>query len=108
MHWRNRRRVRRRASGRTVAYNLRFPGQVFDGQAGLHQNYFRDFDPAIGRYAESDPIGIRGGINSYAYVDSGPAQAADPFGLWSTAAHNAIIQDIGQQWGLPPDLIAAM
>jgi hypothetical protein len=43
MHWRNARRVRRRASGRTVAYNLRFPGQV-DGQAGLHENYFRDFD----------------------------------------------------------------
>jgi hypothetical protein len=29
----------------TVAYNVRFPGQIFDGQAGLHQNYFRDFDP---------------------------------------------------------------
>jgi RHS repeat-associated protein len=81
---------------------------VFDGQAGLHQNYFRDYDPAIGAYAESDPIGMRGGLNPYTYVDSGPVLAADPFGLWSTAAHNAIIQDIGQQWGLPPDLIAAM
>ena len=38
-----------------VAYNLRFPGQVFDGQAGLHQNGFRDSDPAIGRYPTADP-----------------------------------------------------
>ena len=37
------------AGAGTFAYNLRFPGQVFDGQAGRHQNYFRDFDPAIGR-----------------------------------------------------------
>ena len=47
--WRKRLRVRRRASGRTFAYNLRFPGQIFDGQAGLHQNGFRDYDPAVGR-----------------------------------------------------------
>jgi hypothetical protein len=44
MHWRNRRQVRRCASGRTVAYNLRLPGQVFDGQAGLHQHYYEEFD----------------------------------------------------------------
>jgi RHS repeat-associated protein len=52
-----------------VAYNLRFPGQVFDGQAGLHQNGFRDFDPAVGRYVESDPAGLRlvsaASINTY-------------------------------------------
>ena len=38
-------------------YNLRFAGQVFGGPAGLHDNYFRDFDPAVGRYIESDLIG---------------------------------------------------
>jgi RHS repeat-associated protein len=59
------------------SYNLRFPGQVFDGQAGLHQNYFRDYDPATGRYAESDPLGLRGGINTYVYVNNVPTMEYD-------------------------------
>jgi RHS repeat-associated protein len=48
------------AGAGAFAYNLRFPGQVFDGQAGLQQNGNRDFDPAVGRYVESDPIGLGG------------------------------------------------
>ncbi len=44
--------------GQSVAYNLRFPGQVFDGQAGLHQNYFRDYDPAVGRYMVMELVAI--------------------------------------------------
>jgi len=81
MHWQNPRRVRRRASGRTVAYNLRLPGQVFDGQAGLHYNMARDYDPAVGRYVESDPIGLQGGINTFAYALSNPSYQFDPLGL---------------------------
>jgi RHS repeat-associated protein len=54
---------------------------VFDGQAGLHQNYFRDYDPAVGRYVESDPIGVKAGINTYAYASDGPVAASDAFGL---------------------------
>jgi RHS repeat-associated protein len=68
------------SSTQKFAYNLRFPGQMFDGQAGLHQNYFRDFDPATGRYLESDLIGLRGGINPYAYVSGNPLTLADALG----------------------------
>jgi RHS repeat-associated protein len=64
----------------TFTYNLRFPGQIFDGQVGLHQNYFRDYDPAVGRYVESDPGGLRGGLNTYAYVEDDPLDGIDPFG----------------------------
>jgi len=63
------------------AYNLRFPGQVFDGQVGLHSNYFRDYDPATGRYVESDPIGLDGGTNPYAYALGDPISGIDPLGL---------------------------
>jgi RHS repeat-associated protein len=71
------------ASGFT--YNLRFPGQIYDPQAGLQQNYFREYDPAIGRYVESDPVGLRGGINTYAYSRASPVGNADPSGLQAVA-----------------------
>jgi RHS repeat-associated protein len=69
------------AAGGTFKYNLRFPGQLYDSHAGLNQNYFRDYDPAIGRYVESDPIGLDGGINTYGYVAGNPITLTDPEGL---------------------------
>ena len=63
-------------------YNLRFPGQVFDGQVGLHDNYFRDYDPATGRYVESDPIGLLGrSYSTYSYAFQNPEWNIDPDGL---------------------------
>jgi RHS repeat-associated protein len=60
---------------------LRLPGQYFDKETNLHYNYFRDYDPNIGRYAESDPIGLGGGPNTYAYVRANPLSRRDPSGL---------------------------
>ena len=49
-------------------FPLRFMGQYKDKETGLHQNYFREYDPLGGRYVQADPIGLRGEINGYAYV----------------------------------------
>jgi RHS repeat-associated protein len=67
--------------GQSVVVNLRFPGQVFDAESGKHYNYFRDYDPSLGRYVESDPIGLGGGMNTYSYVNGNSIIFMDRFGL---------------------------
>jgi RHS repeat-associated protein len=62
--------------------NLRFPGQYADQESGLFYNYFRNLDPTIGRYVESDPIGLAGGsYSTFTYADSNPLVFTDPRGL---------------------------
>ncbi|MGD8619769.1 MAG: RHS repeat-associated core domain-containing protein, partial [Gammaproteobacteria bacterium] len=64
-----------------VALNVRLPGQYFDAETGLHYNYYRYYEPSIGRYLTSDPIGLGGGSNIYAYVGGKPLKYFDLFGL---------------------------
>jgi RHS repeat-associated protein len=65
----------------SFVYGLRLPGQHYDSETQLHYNYFRDYDPAKGGYNQSDPIGLEGGINTYAYAQGNPISYSDPLGL---------------------------
>jgi RHS repeat-associated protein len=67
-------------NGIPLAFGLRFPGQQYDVETGLNYNYLRDYEPGVGRYMESDPVGLRGGIATYSYVGATPLRAVDPSG----------------------------
>jgi RHS repeat-associated protein len=84
----------------TFSYDLRFPGQFFDQATKLHYNYFRDYDPRLGRYIESDPIGLAGGINTYAYANGNPAGIIDPSGLGGPGDLIPFAPDPGKLLGL--------
>ncbi len=72
---------------------LRLPGQYFDKETGLHYNYFRDYDPSLGIYKQSDPIGLRGGLNTYTYGSANPLFRSDFSGLLSPYHHATISYD---------------
>ncbi|MGD9728649.1 MAG: RHS repeat domain-containing protein [Nitrospiraceae bacterium] len=73
------------AYGLNLEPRLRFPGQYYQAETGAVYNYFRDYDPVAGRYLQSDPIGLAGGVNTYVYAENGPLKFADPQGLVAAA-----------------------
>ena len=80
----------------TFQYGLRFPGQYYDAETGTHYNYFRDYDPGIGRYMESDPMGLSGGNNTYSYVASNPLRNLDFLGL--LGSRGSMLPGCGSGW----------
>lgn len=75
------------ADGAPFEMALRLPGQVHDAETGLNQNYYRDYDPDLGRYVTADPAGLAGGLNPYAYAGSNPLTNVDPLGLYQSDVH---------------------
>uniref|UniRef100_UPI000527B373 RHS repeat-associated core domain-containing protein n=1 Tax=Thiolinea disciformis TaxID=125614 RepID=UPI000527B373 len=94
---------------------LRFPGQYYDAESGLHYNGQRYYDPKLGRYISSDPIGLRGGMNTYAYVGNDPVNRFDIWGLVTVSypappvtprnynEQNSPEMAAGLPWALPVD-----
>jgi RHS repeat-associated protein len=78
----------------TVRNDFRFPGQYYDEETGLYYNYHRYYYYDIGRYLSPDPVGIKGGINLYVYVQNNPTNDIDPEGLLATCTYSITGQTI--------------
>ncbi|MGO1001745.1 RHS repeat-associated core domain-containing protein [Lysobacter sp. CA196] len=74
--------------GTAFVLDMRFPGQRYDAATGLNYNYFRDYEPAVGRYLQSDPLGLADGPSTYAYVRNAPVDMTDVYGLASFVGFN--------------------
>ena len=70
---------------------LRLPGQYYDTESGLHYNYFRDYDPSVGIYKQSDPLGLIAGVDTYSYVGSSPLRYSDRKGRDPLVVLGAVI-----------------
>jgi len=84
--------------GTAFVFDMRFPGQRYDSATGFNQNYFRDYEPGAGRYGQSDPIGLAGGINSYAYVEGRAFSGLDPLGAVTVRAYVSRAGGSGNEW----------
>ncbi|TXI48654.1 MAG: RHS repeat protein [Lysobacter sp.] len=69
--------------------DMRYPGQQYDSASGFNYNYFRDYDAESGRYVQSDPIGLGGGISTYGYVSGNPLILLDFSGLLQWQVNSA-------------------
>ena len=77
-----------------LTFPIRHAGQYYDQEVNIFYNYFRDYDPITGRYVESDPIGLAGGLNTYAYVGNNPIGFVDPEGLVSQGNHKLDLDQV--------------
>ncbi|MCG3171771.1 MAG: hypothetical protein CALGDGBN_03428 [Pseudomonadales bacterium] len=85
--------------GTAVNVRLRYPGQYFDSESGLFDNYLRDYDPSTGRYIESDLVGLAGGLNTYTYANGNPLRFTDPYGLWTVSLGAGGSSTVGKGYG---------
>lgn len=74
-----------------ITFGHRYPGQYFDEETETHYNYLRDYDPKTGRYITSDPIGLSGGFNRFAYANASPQNYSDAMGLQANPALGACV-----------------
>ena len=86
-----------------IEMNLRLPGQYFDAETGLHDNWHRSYDPVRGRYLQPDPVGYPDGPNAYAYAGADPVNRIDPRGLYEIDVHYYMTFFLGVTAGLDPE-----
>jgi len=87
-----------------IENNLRFPGQYYDSETGLHNNWNRNYDPRTARFISQDPIRVLGGINLYRYVGNNPINSVDPLGLYDIDVHLILTYKWALQVGIDPDI----
>lgn len=84
--------------------NLRLPGQYFDEETGLHDNWHRTYDPASGRYLQPDPLGYPDGPDAYLYAGGDPLNSIDPTGLYQIDMHYYMTFFLGVAAGIDPEI----
>ncbi len=88
---------------RGIEMNLRLPGQYFDRETGLHDNWHRTYDPERGRFLQPDPLGYPDGPDTYAYAGGDPVNRVDPLGLYEIDVHYYMTFFLAVTAGLAPD-----